>query len=259
MNGIGRLPQKLNGHLILENIQETMIIADKDYRVQWMNARAIETLQPVLPIYQLSRIEELIGKHMDFFHSNSEEAEKLLTSLHTTYRTRITIGSQYVAEAVIHPIDTKDGERYGYLLMLLDFTDQAEAELEKERLIEDLSTPLLKIWDEVLAVPITGKMDIERGKKLTETVLEAVVKEQARYLLIDLSSLHSLDEEHGYYINTLHDALRLIGTTCLIVGLSSKMALSLVDSQFNWRTFSTVQQSISYILEKKNCRIAPIS
>lgn len=108
-------------------------------------------------------------------------------------------------------------------------------------------------------MPITGKMDIERGKKLTETVLEAVVKEQARYLLIDLSSLHSLDEEHGYYINTLHDALRLIGTTCLIVGLSSKMALSLVDSQFNWRTFSTVQQSISYILEKKNCRIAPIS
>ena len=71
-------------------------------------------------------------------------------------------------------------------------------------------------------MPITGKMDIERGKKLTETVLEAVVKEQARYLLIDLSSLHSLDEEHGYYINTLHDALRLIGTTCLIVGLSSK-------------------------------------
>ncbi|TYR81741.1 anti-anti-sigma factor [Priestia megaterium] len=258
MHAMGQFPLQFNEQLILENIHETVIISDASCHIRWMNAKAVETLEPLIKMYGISSCEELIGMHMDTFHTNPHHQHAILTSLTSTHRARINIKDTYIAETVIHPIDSQDGKRHGYLLMLLDVTRQAEAEQEREQLIKELSTPFLKVWDEIIAVPIVGKMNIERGRKLMEAILTASVKEQVRYVLIDLSSLTSLDEDNGHYINMIHEGLRLIGTTCIIVGISSQMAISLVHSDYNWKTFSTVRQSIAYILELEGKTIAPI-
>ncbi|MBM7703799.1 STAS domain-containing protein [Metabacillus iocasae] len=258
MHAIGQLPSKLNGHSILENIQETIIVADLHYQIQWLNSTAVETLSPLFHLYGVKHIDDVIGLHMDMFHSSPAHQQQIMKGLESTHRARITIKNLYVAETVIHPIYNEEGEKKAYLLMLLDVTKQAKREQENEQMIEDLSSPLLKIWDEVLALPIVGKLDHSRSTKLAEKVLQECVKERARYFLIDLSSLKTMDDDSGHHINIIHEALRLIGTTCLIVGISAQMAQSIVSLDYHWKTFGNVRQGIAYILKQEGKRITSI-
>lgn len=258
MKGIGHFPFELNSQLMLEGIQETIMVADLDYRIQWLNSTAVKQLGPLFKLYGVTQPENAIGMSMDMFHTSPAHQQRLMSALETTHRARITIKDQYVAETIIHPI-YEDGEKRGYLLMLLDVTTQANAEKEREKIIEELSTPILKIWDSVLAVPIVGKIDELRGKKLTEKVLEECVKERARHFLIDLSSLKEMNDHIAYHINNIHEALRLIGTKCVIVGISAEMALSLVNYDYHWKTFASVRQSIAYILKEEGKEITDVN
>lgn len=251
MDAIGHLPTRLNGQFVLEGIQETIMVADLDYRIQWLNSTAVEQLGPLFKLYGIEHVEDVIGMSMDVFHAAPAYQQHIMEGLETTHRARINIKDQYVAETVIHPIYDENGKKSAYLLMLLDVTTQANAEKEREKIIEELSTPILKIWDNILAVPIVGKMDETRGTKLAEKVLEECVKERARYFLIDLSSLKEMNDHTVYHINNIHEALRLIGTRCLIVGISAEMALSLVNYDYHWTTFASVRQSIAYILQEE--------
>ncbi|WP_110113301.1 STAS domain-containing protein [Bacillus sp. CGMCC 1.16541] len=259
MQAIGQLPLKLNGHSILENIQETIIVADLHYRIQWLNSTAVDTLAPLFQLYGVQDITDVIGLNMDMFHSSPHHQQKIMKSLESTHRARINIKELYVAETVIHPIYNESGEKQAYLLMLLDVTKQAKREQEKEQIIEDLSLPLLKVWDEILALPIVGKLDHSRSTKLAEKALQECVKERARYFLIDLSSLKTMDDDSGHYINIIHEALRLIGTTCLIVGISADMAQSIVNLDYQWKTFGNVRQGIAYILKEEGKTITSIN
>jgi rsbT co-antagonist protein RsbR len=237
MDAIGRLPIHLNGQFVLEGIQETIMVADLDYRIQWLNSTAVEQLGPLFKLYGVENVKDAIGMSMDMFHAAPSHQQYIMKSLETTHRARINIKDQYVAETIIHPIYDENGEKRAYLLMLLDVTTQANAEKEREKIIEELSTPILKIWDNILAVPIVGKMDETRGTKLAEKVLE----------------------ECSTFPSTIHhEALRLIGTKFLIVGISAEMALSLVHYDYNWTTFASVRQSIACILQEEGKEIVDI-
>ncbi|MEW4282628.1 STAS domain-containing protein [Priestia koreensis] len=252
MESIGTFPKHLSSYTILEGIQETIIIADIHYRIQWMNSKAVEILGPLMKLYGINDIHDVLGQSMDLFHSAPEHQQHMMQELHSTHRARITIKQRYVAETVIHPVYNENGDKQAYLLMLLDVTNQAKQAERNQAIIDELSTPLLKIWHDILALPIVGSLDDVRGKKLAERVLEACVKEGARYFLIDLSSLKELDDHSGYHIHIMAEALRLIGTRCLIVGISPELVQSLVQYDYRWTTFSTVQQCIAYIMKENH-------
>lgn len=258
MDAIGRLPIHLNGQFVLEGIQETIMVADLEYRIQWLNSTAVVQLGPLFKLYGVENVKDAIGMSMDTFHAAPSYQQHIMEDLETTHRARISIKDQYVAETIIHPIYDENGDKQAYLLMLLDVTTQAKAEREREKIIEELSTPILKIWDHILSVPIVGKMDDSRGTKLAEKVLEECVKERARYFLIDLSSLKEMNDHIAHHINNIYEALRLIGTRCLIVGISAEMALSLVNFDYNWTTFASVRQSIAYILQEEGKEIVDV-
>lgn len=249
---IGKIPDNVAIKDILESIDETILLADLEFRVVWMNNTAISTLGPLLKLYGINDDSEVIGKHMDFFHTNPDHQNRMMSTLHKTHRTQITIKDQYIAETVITPYCDKGKEKKGYLLMLLDVTKKAQQDKERERMIDMLSSPIMKIWDHILAIPIIGNLTTERADRLIETILTNCVKERAEYFLLDLSSLSKIDEDSGYYIDKIAKSLRLVGTECLIVGVSPSLALSITKSHYCWNTFSHFQQAINEILKQKN-------
>ncbi len=249
---IGNMLEEIIAEHLLESIAETIIVADKDYKITWMNTTAATNLQPLLKLYGLNDSKDAIGITMDFFHKHVKDAREIMSSLTESYRTRITIKNRFVAETVISPI-WSNHELKGYILMLLDITTQALLEHERSKLIKELSTPLLKIWDGVLALPLVGSLDHDRADVLVEFVLNRTVEEKAEYVLIDLSSLSEIDESTSHQLNKLHESLRLIGTKCFLVGSSPSLALSMTHANYSntWTTYKHVQQAIQAILELK--------
>ncbi|WP_108671471.1 STAS domain-containing protein [Peribacillus acanthi] len=245
---IGKLPNNLMLENVLEVIDETILVADLEFRLVWMNSAAIRTLNPLMELYGIKNDENILGKHMDFFHKKPKHQNRIMENLSHSHRTRISIKDRYFAETVITPIFDHEEVKQGYLLMLLDVTEKAKQEKEREKMIDLLSTPIMKLWDYILAAPIVGVLNDDRAERLTYKVLENCVKERAEYFLLDVSSLNEIDTNTGHYINKICQSLRLIGTKCFIVGVTPQLALSIANHHYEWKTFSHVQNALIEIL-----------
>lgn len=103
------------------------------------------------------------------------------------------------------------------------FTDR------QAQLVRELSTPIIAIWDGVLALPLIGAIDPVRGQALLESVLGRVVEERARFVVIDMTGSRNVDAETAQYILRTARAVRLLGATCYLTGVSPEAALSLMQ------------------------------
>jgi rsbT co-antagonist protein RsbR len=115
---------------------------------------------------------------------------------------------------------------------LLSANRQLEArEQENQELIaklrvavEQLSTPVLQIWDSVLALPIVGPIDEERARVIQEHTLCMVARDRVRHLLIDMTGAHRVDVATARHLIRLAAAVKLMGARCTLCGLSAETA-----------------------------------
>lgn len=94
-------------------------------------------------------------------------------------------------------------------------------------LVEQLSTPILRVGAGVLALPIVGSIDAERAATITSHALEALVSHRARRLILDLTGIASADARTLDHIVRLIGAARLVGADCLLCGLQPAVASAL--------------------------------
>jgi hypothetical protein len=77
----------------------------------------------------------------------------------------------------------------------LSESEQAKTELvERLRLaIDEVSTPILELWDDVLALPVIGVVDSRRSVQIMERLLDEIVHRQSRFVIIDLTGVEFID------------------------------------------------------------------
>lgn len=98
--------------------------------------------------------------------------------------------------------------------------EQKLALIEQQRSeIEELSAPIIDLWDEVLAVPLVGRVDTERTARITEALLHRVVASRTRWVIIDLTGVSDVDETTAGSLVHLATATRLIGARCIVTGI----------------------------------------
>jgi rsbT co-antagonist protein RsbR len=95
--------------------------------------------------------------------------------------------------------------------------------------IEQLSTPILEVWDEVLAVPVIGVVDSTRAADMMERVLEAVERKQCRFLIIDITGVDVIDTGTADRFLKLVAAVELLGARCFLTGVRAAVAQTLVS------------------------------
>jgi rsbT co-antagonist protein RsbR len=122
-------------------------------------------------------------------------------------------------------------ERVFDALALLTFELFAET---RERLIAaqslslmELSTPVLRLWHQVLLLPLVGVVDTQRASLITENLLEAIVQYEARVTILDLSGVPVLDTSVAQHLMKTMDAARLLGTRIVMTGISPEGAQTL--------------------------------
>jgi rsbT co-antagonist protein RsbR len=100
-------------------------------------------------------------------------------------------------------------------------SDQAEQLLE-------LSTPVVKLWDGVIAVPLVGTLDSARTQVVMEKLLQALVDSGSEHAIIDITGVPAVDTQVAQHLLKTVVAARLMGAECIISGIRPQIAQTIV-------------------------------
>jgi rsbT co-antagonist protein RsbR len=103
-----------------------------------------------------------------------------------------------------------------------------EVILRQQREITELSTPVVKLWDGILALPVIGTLDSERTQVVMENLLQHVVDEGAEIAIIDITGVPTVDTLTAQHLLKTVSAARLMGADCIISGIRPQIAQTIV-------------------------------
>lgn len=103
-----------------------------------------------------------------------------------------------------------------------------EANRAKDALIEELSTPVITVWNGVLLGPVIGNLSRERADLMTAAILRAVVARRARVVILDVTGARRMDADAVEHLTRAASAVRLMGAECVLTGISADVARTLV-------------------------------
>jgi rsbT co-antagonist protein RsbR len=92
----------------------------------------------------------------------------------------------------------------------------------------ELSTPVVKLWDGILALPIIGTLDSARTQVVMESLLGAVVQTNSRIAIIDITGVPTVDTLVAQHLLKTITAARLMGAECIISGIRPQIAQTIV-------------------------------
>jgi rsbT co-antagonist protein RsbR len=111
----------------------------------------------------------------------------------------------------------------------VSFVDERERVIRQQQdSIRELSTPVLRVRERLLILPIIGVLDTERARQLTERLLSGIRAHRARVVVIDITGVPDVDEAVANHLVQTVDASRLMGASVIITGLSPEIAQTLV-------------------------------
>lgn len=94
--------------------------------------------------------------------------------------------------------------------------------------IAELSTPVVKLWDGILALPLIGTLDSARTQVVMENLLQAIVDQSADLAIIDITGVPTVDTLVAQHLLKTIAAARLMGADCIVSGIRPQIAQTMV-------------------------------
>jgi rsbT co-antagonist protein RsbR len=98
---------------------------------------------------------------------------------------------------------------------------------QQQELLE-LSTPVIQLWDGILAVPLIGTLDSARTQTIMESLLERIVETRSGIAIIDITGVPTVDTLVAQHLLKTVAAARLMGADCIISGIRPQIAQTIV-------------------------------
>ena len=156
--------------------------------------------------------------------------------------------SEETIEKNIHQFSRlKEAEKINELEHLVD-----EKTRELNEMIQEISSPLIPVLEDIVVVPLLGTYDEARAEELLVKTLQNMPKHKAKYLILDLTGLNNNFTQHAaMLIEKLGLTSSMIGTQTILVGISAKMSMTITESAIDlskFQCFQTLQHGIHYAL-----------
>src|SRR5690606_22906408 len=103
-----------------------------------------------------------------------------------------------------------------------------EVIVRQQREIAELSTPVVKLWDGVLALPLIGTLDSARTQVVMESLLQSIVDYGAEIAIIDITGVPTVDTLVAQHLLKTVAAARLMGADCIVSGIRPQFAQTMV-------------------------------
>lgn len=117
----------------------------------------------------------------------------------------------------------------------------------------ELSTPVVKLWDGVLAVPMIGTLDSSRTQMVMEALLQRIVETGSELAIIDITGVPTVDTMVAQHLLKTVTAIRLMGADCIVSGIRPQIAQTIVHLGIDLQgivTKSTLADALSLALKK---------
>jgi rsbT co-antagonist protein RsbR len=98
---------------------------------------------------------------------------------------------------------------------------------QQQELLE-LSTPVVKLWDGILALPMIGTLDSARTQVVMETLLQRIVETGSSTAIIDITGVPTVDTQTAQHLLKTVTAIRMMGADCIISGIRPQIAQTIV-------------------------------
>ena len=136
------------------------------------------------------------------------------------------------------------------------------ATVERQRAaIRELSTPVVELWDDILALPVIGLLDAARADEMTSELLERIVTSRARCVIIDVTGVERIDTSTAGHFLRLIAATRLVGALCVITGIRPKIAQTMSQLGIDLsgaRTLATLKEGLQACFAHLGRGAAPV-
>lgn len=118
----------------------------------------------------------------------------------------------------------------GFGLYTLEMFVKSREEVvhRQQREISELSTPVVKLWDGILALPLIGTLDSQRTQVVMENLLQTIVDVEAEIAIIDITGVPTVDTLTAQHLLKTVAAARLMGADCIISGIRPQIAQTMV-------------------------------
>ena len=119
----------------------------------------------------------------------------------------------------------------GFVKVSHDATDKRKQQdtIAQQRLdLIELSTPVMQLWEGVLALPIIGTLDSDRSNVVMDNLLSAITKTGASVAILDISGVPTVDTTVAQHLMKTMQAAKLMGADCIISGIRPEIAQTMV-------------------------------
>lgn len=248
-----------------ETAPDVILLADLDGTVRYANPA----------FYALfgysAGSDEAVGLPASQFIQQDDRAgieDEVAAALKATgsHRGNVTLirrdGSHLLADVIAFVVQDDEGESTARAYIIRDITAEQQRQQEQtrlredlitvqQRLIEELSTPIIPVTGDILVVPLVGSIDSPRAHRIIESLLAGIEDYQAQIVILDITGVPQVDSEVANYLMQTALAARLLGTEAILVGITPQVAQAFVNLDVELTgivTRGNLQSGIEYAL-----------
>jgi rsbT co-antagonist protein RsbR len=171
-------------------------------------------------------------------------------------------------QAIIFPVRTPDqvityaGYIYSDVTAKMEqsaLINRAQEEIATQHaLIQQLSFPVVEVWEGILLAPLVGAMDARRATGITEQLLLEIVRCSADVVILDVTGLPHIDLEVAAYLVNAARAVRMLGSEIVLTGMSSELAQTVVQIGIDLSQFVThanLQAGLGWAFTRRHLQV----
>ncbi|MEU2226369.1 STAS domain-containing protein [Streptomyces sp. NPDC018347] len=146
-------------------------------------------------------------------------------------------------------------------LVVMETALDANTELierQRQQLLE-VATPVIKLWEGTVAVPLIGTLDSARSQVVMESLLEAIVDQRARYAILDITGVSTVDSLVAQHLMKTVAAARLMGAECIVSGIRPAIAQTIVQLGIDLGsvlTRASLADALAYALGRQGIEVS---
>lgn len=269
---VSRLEQRLHeqtermNQLLAHNGQLQAVINTLPYAIYWKDTELVYRgcNQRFADDLGLPTPDDIIGRTDGDLAWQEEEVaafkaadQRILTTRTAEYDDQETVihpdGHQEWFETYKLPLHDDSGQLIGIVSTYNNITSRKQAEatvLAQAALLQELSTPVIPLTDQILVLPLIGSIDSRRAQQVLEAILESLTRTHAAVVFLDITGVPIVDTQVALALIQTGRAIQLLGSRLVLTGIRPEVAQALVGLGVELAsiiTYSTLQRGLAEV------------